>query len=151
MLINDLHAEKEMPVAERQGFIIRYGNQLLTAILRSPLHGFASSGTLLITVTGRKSGKTYTVPVNYSRQGNVVSIISRRNRTWWRNLRGGAPVTLRLQGRDVQGWGTVIEDDEGVVKALTTFVEQLPRVPRRLKDIPEAAKTRVVVQVKINP
>lgn len=151
MLINDMRADKRIPMAERQGFFIRFGNQFLTAILRSPLHGFASSGTLLITVTGRKSGKTYSVPVNYSRDGDVVSIISRRNRTWWRNLRGGAGVTLCLHGRDVQGWATVIEDDPGVIKALTTFVAQLPRVPRRLRDIQEAAKTRVMVQVKLHP
>jgi hypothetical protein len=134
---------------ERQGFFIRLGNQLLTAILRSPLHGLASGGALLITVTGRKSGKAYIVPVNYSRQGDVISIISRRNRTWWRNLREGAPITLRLQGRDVQGWGTVIEDDQGVVKALSTYVAQLPRVPRRYRDIAQAAQTRVMVQVKL--
>jgi hypothetical protein len=26
--------------------------------------------------------------------------MSPKDRLWWRNLRGGAPVTVRLQGRD---------------------------------------------------
>lgn len=134
---------------ERKGFFSRVGNQVLTTILRSPLHRLASGSFMLISVTGRKSGKVYITPVNYLRRGDVVSVVSRRNRTWWRNLRGGAPVTLYLQGRDVQGWGTVTEDDQGVVTVMTSYVAQLPRVPRRYRDIPQAAQTRVMVQVKL--
>lgn len=34
-------------------------------LLRSPLHGLMSNRYLLITFTGRKSGKRYTTPVAY--------------------------------------------------------------------------------------
>jgi deazaflavin-dependent oxidoreductase (nitroreductase family) len=105
--------------------------------------------SLVITVTGRKTGRLYSVPVNYSQSGDKVTIISRRDRTWWRNLRGGAEVILRQRGRDVRGRATVIEDDEGVVTALTDFTQQLSRVPRRLRDVREAAATRVVIHVQL--
>jgi len=42
----------------------RFVNQAMQTILRSPLHGMVSSTVLLITFTGRKSGNTYTTPVD---------------------------------------------------------------------------------------
>ena len=67
---------------------------------------------MLITFTGRVSGKSYTTPVNYLLIGDVLYVVSMRGRTWWRNLRGGGSVTLRLNGEKVHGWGEVVEDDE---------------------------------------
>jgi hypothetical protein len=40
-------------------------NPIVSWLLRSPLQGLMSSSTMLITFAGRKSGKTYTTPVNY--------------------------------------------------------------------------------------
>lgn len=106
------------------------GVHFMKVILRSPFHGWLSGDVVLITVTGRKSGRKYTTPVNYLRQGDVLRIVSWRNRTWWRNLRGGSPVTLRLQGQDVKGWGTVVEDDPGVAAGLSAHLRQAPHYAR---------------------
>ena len=38
-------------------------NKTMKLILRSPMHGVVSKSMLLISFTGRKSGKTYTTPV----------------------------------------------------------------------------------------
>lgn len=102
-------------------------------------------------MAGRKTGKPYTIAVNYWRQGDLITNISLRHRTWWRNLRGGAPVTLRLKERDVKGNGTVIEDDNEVAAALAAAFQGVRRPPRRYRDVAAAAKTRVVVQVRLHP
>ena len=129
---------------------MRIGNSFMASTLRSPLHGLLSGSTLLITVTGRKSGKRITLPVNYSRQGATITIISQRDRTWWRNICGeGCMVTLRLKGKELKARGSVIQDDRGVRDALAAYVDTLSKVPRRLRDIAQAAQTRVVVQVKL--
>lgn len=142
-------------------FFNQLGRQFMQAVLRSPLHGMLSGGVVLITVTGRKSGKKYTTPVNYLRQGDVLRIVSLRNRTWWRNLRGGSRATLRLKGKDVEGWGIVVEDNEGVAAGLAEHLEQAPRYAKYFgvsldgngqpngEDVAEAAKTRVVVKVEL--
>ena len=44
-------------------------------LLRSPLHRLADQQTIAITVTGRKSGKRYTFPVSYIRDGEKRSRI----------------------------------------------------------------------------
>jgi F420H(2)-dependent quinone reductase len=38
-------------------------------LLRSPLHGLVSGRIMLLTVTGRRSGRLFTVPVSYLRHG----------------------------------------------------------------------------------
>ena len=43
------------------------GNDFMAWVLRSPFHGMLSNGMMLITVTGRKTGKAYTTPVGYYR------------------------------------------------------------------------------------
>lgn len=63
-----------------------YVNSTVKFILRSPVHGMISKAFLLITFTGRKSGKTYTTPVSYSRRGDELSIFTHAR--WWKNLTG---------------------------------------------------------------
>jgi len=42
---------------------MRVMNKFPALLLRSPLHALVSKSTLLITFTGRKSGKKYTTPI----------------------------------------------------------------------------------------
>ncbi|HKP88609.1 MAG TPA: nitroreductase/quinone reductase family protein [Thermoleophilaceae bacterium] len=81
------------------------GNRAVRGILRSPLHGLLSRRLALIAVTGRRSGRVYTIPVGYSRDGDLVTIgVGWPDRkVWWRNLRDGAPVRIRLRGVDRSG------------------------------------------------
>lgn len=99
-------------------------NPFIVALLKSPLHGFISGSTMLITVTGRKSGRQITLPVGFMRQDDGLLVLSKADRTWWKNLRGGAPVHLRLEGKPVTGTGTAIEDRDGVTQGLMAFARE---------------------------
>ena len=136
-------------------------NPIMMWLLRSPLHGMLSGSTMIITYTGRKSGKTLSTPVNYVRDGDVLWTISFRHRTWWRNL-NASPVTLRIQGRDVAGVATAITDQQQVVDCLTAYLRKAPQVARYIgvaldasdqpkpQDVAEAAKTRVMVRFQLS-
>src|SRR5436309_15102731 len=80
-------------------------NPFVIALLRSPLHGLLDKHTMLITITGRKSGKRYTFPVSYMREGENLLVISQKDRAWWKNLRGGAQVLVFLQGHTLRARG----------------------------------------------
>ena len=84
-------------------------NAVMSAILRSPLHGIASKQVLLVTMQGRKTGRTITTPVGYSRDDGQVVLFSRGG--WVKNLAGGVPVSLRIRGKDYQGFATAVFDD----------------------------------------
>jgi deazaflavin-dependent oxidoreductase (nitroreductase family) len=80
-------------------------NPLVTAVLRSPLHWLLSSGLMLITIKGRRSGRRYTIPVGYQRHGGVLTILVSEapKKQWWRNFPDPAPVELRVKGKTLQG------------------------------------------------
>ena len=81
-------------------FMNRILNPILIAILRGPLHGLLGGNLLALTYTGKKSGRSYTLVANYFRGSGQVLIIPAmpEQKTWWRNLVGGAAVDLTLAG-----------------------------------------------------
>lgn len=99
-------------------------NPLMKALLRSPLHGLVSDALLLLTFTGRKSGRTYATPVGYEALDGTLYVTSQTDRVWWRNLRGGAEVTVRLRGERRAGFAQVIEDDERVADYVLGFIDR---------------------------
>jgi len=92
-------------------------NPVMRLLLRSPLHALVSRSLMLITFTGRKSGRQFTTPVRYIRIGTTVRCFTSAENQWWRNLRGGADVVLRIEGRDRPYRAAVIVDDPVVIKA----------------------------------
>ena len=100
-------------------------NKMMKFVLRSPMHGLVSKTILLITFTGRKSGKTYMTPVSYSQYDGRVYIFT--HAAWWKNLRSGAPVTLCLQGREVQGLAEPVAEDKHIIAV--RLAEHLRKVP----------------------
>ncbi|CAG0944793.1 hypothetical protein ANRL1_01945 [Anaerolineae bacterium] len=137
-------------------------NPIITELLRSPFHAFISKNMMLITFTGRKSGKSFTTPTNYVRDGEDLFVISYRHRTWWKNLRDGAPVTMRLAGKDCAGIGQVFEDDRSVTDNLLAYLEKVPQVAKymqvrldpaglpELEDVARAARDKVVVRIQVD-
>jgi deazaflavin-dependent oxidoreductase (nitroreductase family) len=85
-------------------------NPLIGAVLRSPFHPLLSAGLVLLTVTGRRSGRRYSIPVGYQRRGDeLVILVSHADRKqWWRNYRTPGPVELRLRGRHLNGEASVV-------------------------------------------
>lgn len=134
--------------------------QVPALILRSPAHGLVSEGMLLLSVTGRKSGKRYTLPIYYLRDGDTVVMTT--DSRWWKNLRGGAPVTLRIKGENMTGVGEAITDEATVADVLTRMVRRFGRYGKVIgvrresngepnaEDLDRVKRERVVIQVKLD-
>jgi hypothetical protein len=61
---------------------------------------------VVVTYTGRRSGRTFSTPVAYRRKGDEITIgVQFANaKSWWRNFQGaGGPLSLRLHGVDRSG------------------------------------------------
>lgn len=74
-------------------------NPLIKAVLRSPAHRLLSGKLMLLTMTGRRSGRTITVPVGRIEQPDGSLVVSAAG-AWRHNLRGGADVRLTLDGAE---------------------------------------------------
>ena len=135
-------------------------NHRIKLVLRSPMHGMVSKTVLLITFTGRKSGQTYTTPVDYSQDGDQVTVFTHAD--WWKNLRGGAPVRLRIQGRELEGLAEpVAEDKRAVAVGLTEHLRKVPSDARyygvtfddhrspRAEEVEKAAQNVVMIRVRL--
>ncbi len=104
----------------------RWYNPLVKALLHSPFRR-ALGDTLLITVTGRKSHSHYTTPVCYLRAGDTLLILTSADRAWWKNLRGGAPVTVDMEGNHFAGMGESFTETSTVAEGLLLFLRSSQR------------------------
>ena len=88
-------------------YLVRTGNAGVAALLTNPRTGrWIGKGITLVTYTGRRSGRTFSTPVAYRRNGDRVTIVADLPdvKNWWRNFTGnGGPITLRLDGTDRTG------------------------------------------------
>lgn len=136
------------------------GNSFMAWVLRSPLHSMLSSGMALITVTGRKTGKKYITPIGYYEEGGYLWIITSRDRTWWRNLQGGAEVELLLKRKPVRGFAEVELDEAAVQARMAEYLRHTPQSARPLgiriengipngEDTARTAKARLFVKINL--
>lgn len=145
----------------RQQLMLKFANPFMRLLLRSRWHWVASNEVLLITLTGRKSGKSYTTPVNYVREDDTLVVLSHRHRTWWRNLRGGAQVTIDLRRQKLTADAEVLEDQVRVTEYLQKYLTAVPqyatafnvgldeaRVPVP-EDVAQAAVGKVMVLIHV--
>lgn len=120
------------------------GNDFMAWILRSPFHRMLSNGMMLITVTGRRTGKTYTTPVEYYKANDELWVLSSRDRKWWRNLQNGANVSLLLKGRSVDGYAETELGEKAVEARLFEYLQHTPQAAKPMgirveNKIPNAA------------
>jgi deazaflavin-dependent oxidoreductase (nitroreductase family) len=129
-------------------------------LLRSPLNIFMGD-TMLITVTGRKTGRKYTTPVGYFRENGDLWIMTSRDRTWWRNVRGGAQVSMRMHGHESKGYAETILVKPAVAEQVGEYIRHIPLAAKSLgvrleKGIPNAedaariAEQRLFIRIHID-
>ena len=98
---------------------------IVRMILKSPFHMFIGNKTALIEFTSRQSGRVACQPIRYLRKDNVIQALCEKGKDWWKNIKGGAPVKLVLDGKKYQGWAEVIEETDQIIKEWQMFVRSL--------------------------
>lgn len=106
-------------------FLISTVNTAVTALRNAPVIGPAVRRQITaISYTGRKSGKTFTLPVGYQRSGDVVTIRVGMpgQKNWWRNFLGaGAPLSIELDGGQRRAHAVATRDAAGRVTVTATL------------------------------
>jgi hypothetical protein len=134
-----------------------FANKIMQTMLNSPFHPILGDSFGVITVHGRKTGRCYSTPINVRRDGDGFTATSLRTRTWWRNLRGGAPAELTVAGRRMRVHGSVVESYADVIEALDRYLKRYSGIARYFgvgigedgapnrEDLERAANERVVI------
>ena len=105
---------------------VRAFNGVFVALMQAPLvGGLLRRGTVVIRYQGRKSGKSFELPVGYRRSGDTVTVPVGMpdKKNWWRNFSGdGAPlVFLGLDGADRPAHAVAHRDAKGGVSVTATL------------------------------
>jgi hypothetical protein len=94
-------------------------NAPVAAIAASPRLGkMLRRNVTVITYTGRRSGRTISIPVAFRRDRDEIAIAANMPdaKTWWRNFHGdGAPMSLTLDGIEHSGHAVAHRDENGRV------------------------------------
>lgn len=80
--------------------------------------GLLNRNIAMLSYVGRRSGRTFDIPVGYRRAGDevIIGVQLPEAKTWWRNFLGdGGPLTLRLDGTERAGHGVAVRDEKGRV------------------------------------
>jgi deazaflavin-dependent oxidoreductase (nitroreductase family) len=128
MMTNVLAVDSRPPLIWR--LFNKLNNPFMKALLRSPLHGVVSRSFMVITFTGRKSGREYSTPVQYALRGNMVYLVTSQGYTWWKNLRGGADVCVHVRGRSLRGHAVTATDPQIIDSLLSQIYPAMSAAQR---------------------
>jgi deazaflavin-dependent oxidoreductase (nitroreductase family) len=104
-----------------------WANAWMRWALTTPvLQSMVGRSVALLTFTGRRTGRSYTVPVSYHRQDEAVTVITKRPRAWWHNFESPAAVRVRLAGHDYAGTARLDSDDDANLAFMTEYLRTRP-------------------------
>jgi deazaflavin-dependent oxidoreductase (nitroreductase family) len=125
----------DLDARRRRQRVMRAVNVPMRAVLGLPFATPLSANLMLISYTGRKTGKAYRQPVSYARDGETL--LTPGGGRWTLNLGAGRPVRIRLRGRDVVARPELVTDGAEVERLLGVIGQENPRavkfvpIPRR--------------------
>lgn len=101
-------------------------NVPMRVLLGLPFSTPLSGRLMLISFTGRKTGKAYRQPVSYVQQDDTL--LTPGGGKWKWNLQDGQPVRIHLRGRDVLAQPELIKDPAEVERLLGLMMAANPSV-----------------------
>jgi hypothetical protein len=116
---------------------------------------------MLTAVEKGKSGERYTIPLSYVQEEDIIFCIT-GHASWWRNLRGGAPVKVMLKGQARAGMAQAIVDDPAVImQGLQKLLHAIPGDAKYHKvkldlegqpdteDMAQAASSSILIRIQL--
>ncbi len=117
-----------------------------------------SHNTMILTVTGRKTGTRYRVPVSYSTED--AELVCFTDSPWWKNLRQASPVLVTIGGRTRAATAHAAAGP-AVVEYLTRHLRVVPRDAKyhavrlgsggepNAADVERAVRTTAMIRVRL--
>ena len=104
--------------------VFRRVNAVTAWLVRSPLHWLLRGSVLVVRCEGRRTGRTYLVPVTCRPSGGgALHALTSVRALWWRNVESGAPATVYYRGREREARIDVVrgvDDPPEVERALAS-------------------------------
>lgn len=125
-------SEQDVDVAEAQhavervhppDAVVRVVNPLLRRLLASRFHSPVSRSLLLLHYRGRRTGRTYTVPVGYHWIDGQLSVLT--NSGWRHNFAGGRDIEVTYRGQRLPARAQLIDDADELTTIYHDMITEL--------------------------
>lgn len=117
--------------------------KIQTFLLRRNWMGSAGNILMVITTTGRKSGKQFSTPIGYVRDGDSILAFTIGGRSnWYKNTLVNPNVTLNIKGKNYAMRAQPIKDEAEALQALEVYKRQAPNIMERFFGIPATSEGR---------
>jgi deazaflavin-dependent oxidoreductase (nitroreductase family) len=107
-------------------------------LLRRGWMGKMDDFVMVITTTGRKSGKKYTTPIAYQRDGEHIIALNPGNSNWFHNVAASGEAVLEIQRQEMPVIGATVKDDQERQRIFNLY-RQNPATFERLFKVPADA------------
>ncbi len=112
-------------------------------LLRRGWMGKMDDFVMIITTTGRKSGKKFTTPIAYQRDGENIIAVNPGNSNWLHNVSASGEAILEIKRQVIPVTGAVVNDDQERQRIFDLY-RQNPATFERLFKVPSnAAETEL--------
>ena len=112
-------------------------------LLRRGWMGKMDEFVMIITTTGRKSGKQFTTPIAYQRDGEHIIAVNPGNSNWFHNVDANGSAVLEIQRQVLPVTGAVVRDEQERQRIFNLY-RQNPATFERLFKVPaNAAETEL--------
>jgi deazaflavin-dependent oxidoreductase (nitroreductase family) len=107
--------------------LIRLMNPMMAFMIRRNI-GALGQAMMIITHTGRKSGRQYSTPIGYLRDGDsVLGFNVGGGSQWYKNLKQNPVVTLTIQGQSGRYRARYITDTDEIARVLALYQRGVPK------------------------
>jgi len=109
-----------------QAHVMSILNVFMRPILRLPFATPLTKRIMLVSFTGRKTGKAYQQPLSYVQQDDTL--LTPGGGKWKLNLREDQSVRIRLRGRDVFARPEFVRDPDEIERLIAVMTAANPTV-----------------------
>lgn len=118
-------------------------------LLRRNWMGPAGNILMVITTTGRKSGKQHTTPVGYQLDGDsVIAFNLGGSSNWFKNVLKTPLVTLVIKGKARMMRGELVTDPAEIERLVTLYQKDQPNIVERFWGLAADSAPEIRASVK---
>lgn len=120
-----------------------------TFLLKRNWMGPAGNVLMVITTTGRKSGKQFSVPIGFVEDNGVYYAFTLGGRSnWYQNALANPRVTLTIKGKPIEAITEAVTGDDEILSVLEVYKRKVPKQVPRFFGVPATAQGAELLKAK---
>ena len=112
-------------------------------LLRRGWMGKMGEFVMIITTTGRKSGKQFTTPIAYQRDGENIIAVNPGHSNWFHNVDANGSAVLEIQRQVIPVTGAVIREEQERQRIFNLYRQNSATFERLFKVSANAPETEL--------